>query len=279
MALAVGRAGSLTRAAEALGIDQSTCGRRLAALEAAFGTLLFMRSKTGLTATEAGEAAIARAVEVERRMDRLTEDLARGPNGPAGVVRLVGAPWTLELLAGRAAARLLADHPRLDLRLIATHPRNPARPEATLSLWFEANPRDAEFAIKLVDVPYALYGPEGVDPETLPWVSLHDEDAPRLAPARTLERIRKRGERLRLTTGDTGALVAAVAAGVGRGLLPMCLSARSPRLVRTTDGQPELVRALHLHMHPDTVQTQRVQAVIRWLRESVEGVFVSDVER
>jgi hypothetical protein len=28
-----------------------------------------------------------------------------------------------------------------------------------------------------------------------------------------------------------------------------------------------------LHLHPDTVQTQRVQAVTRWLRESIGSVF------
>jgi DNA-binding transcriptional LysR family regulator len=273
VALAIARAGSMTRAAEALGIDQSTCGRRLGALEAALGAVLFIRSKTGLAPTEAGEAAIARASEIELRMDRLAEHLARGPEGPVGLVRLVGNGWTLQLLAERAVGRLLAEHPRLDLRLVAAHPKVPVRPEATLGLWFEAPPRDAEFAITLCAVPYALYARRGADPAALPWTGLYDEDAPRLAPTRALERRRKRDERLRLTTTDVAAQLAAVRAGLGRGLLPMCLAEPCAELARLPDPEPPLVRPLQLHMHPDTVQAARVQAVVRWLRETADDVF------
>ncbi len=271
--LAISRMGSLTLAAEVLGIDQSTCGRRLGALEAGLGRILFLRSKAGLTATEAGEAAIARAVEIEARMNRLGDEMEAGPEGPAGVVRLVGNPWTLECLAGAPAQAFLAAHPRIELRMVPVHPRAAVRLEATLSLWFETTPRDPEFAIKLGDVPYAFFGPRGVAPETLPWVSFLDEDSPRLAHAKTLERTRQKDEAVRLTAGDNRVLMAAIAAGSGKGLLPVCLAAAHPGLARTHDGPPDLIRTLHLHLHPDTVQTHRVQAVTRWLRESVGPVF------
>lgn len=275
VALAIHRAGSLTRAADILGIDQSTCGRRLAALEAALGALLFLRSKTGLLATEQGEAAIARAIEIEARMTKLADELSAGAEGPSGLVRLVGSPWTLGLLAAEAVGDLLAAHPRLDLRLVAGSPRALPRPEPTVSLWFEAPPRESEFAVKLGDVPYGIYAASDADASALPWLSFHDEDTPRLAPTRALERLRKRGERIRLTTSDTGALMGAVAAGHGKALLPMCLAARQPNLTCLDEGEPPLVRALHLHLHPDSVQAQRVQAVIRWLRERTEQVFGS----
>lgn len=273
VALAIARAGSMTRAAEALGIDQSTCGRRLGALEAALGAVLFIRSKTGLAPTEAGEAAIARASEIELRMDRLAEHLARGPEGPVGTVRLVGNGWTLQLLAERAAGRLLAEHPRLDLRLIGAHPRAAMRPEATLGLWFETLARDSEFAIKLCAVPYAAYARRDLDAATLPWVGQVDEDAPRLSPTRAVERLRQRDERLRVTSSETGVLLAAVRAGLGRGLLPMRLAEACADLARLDIQAPALVRTLHLHLHPDTVQTARIQAVVRWLRECAGAVF------
>jgi len=271
--LAISRAGSLTLAAEFLGIDQSTCGRRLNALEAGLGAILFLRSKSGLRATEVGEMAIARALEIELRMERLTEDLTRGAEGPSGAIRLVGNPWTLEQLTHTAVGRFLADNPRVDLRLIPVHPRAVVRMEATASLWFEQVPRDSEFAIKLGEVPYAFYHRAGTDPTTLPWVSFLDEDSPRLAHARTLDRVRQRGERVRLAAGDNRVLMRAIAAGVGKGLLPVCLAARNPALTRLEDGPPELVRVLNLHLHPDTVQTQRMQALTRWLRDSVAEVF------
>ena len=271
--LAISRVGSLTLAAEVLGIDQSTCGRRLTALEAALGAILFLRSKTGLTLTEAGETAVARAVEIEARMERLSESLTSDTDGPSGVVRLVGNPWTLECLAAAPAAKFLADHPRIDLRLIPYHPKAAVRMEATLSLWFEQPPRESEFAIKLGEVPYAFYVRRGIEAAALPWVNFYDEDSPRLAHVKTLERVRRRNEPLRLAAGDNRVLMRAIAAGVGKGLLPMCLAARDPDLVRLEDGPPDLVRVLSLHLHPDTVQTKRVQAVTRWLRESVGPVF------
>lgn len=60
VALAFSRTGSLTQASQVLGIDQSTAGRRLGALEADLGAILFVRSKTGFSLTDAGEAAVAR---------------------------------------------------------------------------------------------------------------------------------------------------------------------------------------------------------------------------
>lgn len=271
--LAVSRTGSLTLAAEALGIDQSTCSRRLSAIEAGLGVILFLRSRAGLSVTEAGEVVVARAVEIERRMVRMHEELARGPDGPVGLVRLVGNPWTLERLAGAPALALLDRHPRLDLRMIPYHPRASFRADPTLSLWFEQAPRDGEFAIKLGEVPYAFYRGRTHDRAVLPWVSFADEDSPALAHVKTLERVRRRGERVRLGSGDNRVLMAAIEAGVGKGLLPMCLAATNPALVRLDDGPPDLIRVLNLHLHPDTVQTQRVQAVTRWLRETVETAF------
>ena len=271
--LAVARSGSLTLAAETLGMDQSTCSRRLGSIEAGLGTILFLRSKGGLTATESGEIVINRAAEIERRMIRMTEDLSRGPDGPVGTVRLVGNPWTLERLAGAPALKLLEAHPRLDLRLIPYHPRATARSDPTMQLWFEQPPRDFEFAIKLGEVPYAFYRGRDRDPGQLPWVTFSDEDSPKLAHVQALERVRRPGEKVRLSSGDNRVLMAAIAAGVGKGMLPMCLAATHPGLVRLEAGPPELVRILDLHLHPDSVQTQRVQAVTRWLREIFVETF------
>lgn len=274
VALAVSRLGSLTQAAYMLGIDQSTAGRRLSALEADLGVILFVRSKTGFALTDAGQAAIREAIEVERRVDSLVDAVAKSEEGPVGIIRLLGNAWTLDRLARSVMAPFLAEHPKIDLRIVTHVPRSRVRGEASLSLWFEVEPRDGEFAIKLGDVPYGLYCARGSDPKELGWVSFYDEDALRPAITRTYRRLRRRHESLRLTATDAGIMLAAVREGVGKGLLPMCLAEGDEKLVRVNDGKPELLRGLHLHAHPDTVQTLRVQATIRWLRESFERVFL-----
>lgn len=271
--LAVSRTGSLTLAAELLRIDQSTCSRRLGAIEAGLGTILFLRSRAGLSVTEAGEVVVARATEVERRLVRLAEDLSRGPDGPVGAVRLVGNPWTLERLAGGPARRLLEAHPRLDLRLIPHHPRVTSRSDPTMGIWFDQRPKDGEFAVRLGEVPYAFYRSRERQAGCLPWASFLDEDSPRLVHIKALERVQRKGERVRFASGDMRVLLEAVREGVGKALLPVCMAEREPGLVRLEPGPPELIRVLHLHLHPDTVQTRRVQAVTRWLREEVGAAF------
>ncbi|MGE0422423.1 MAG: LysR family transcriptional regulator [Reyranellaceae bacterium] len=273
--LAISRSGSLTAAAALLGIDQSTAGRRISALEADLGAILFVRSKTGFAPTPAGEVVIARALEMESRAIRLSEEVTNAGQGAVGLVRLIGNPWTLIRLVERAVPALLAAHPRLDLRTIGgPTPRSLGRGEAAVALWFEMSPREAEFAVKLGDVPYAIYAPAGVDPAGLPWVSFWDDEAPRRAPARWVERERKPGQTLRLTATDSSVLLPGIRNGLGKGLLPMCLAEGDPALARVNAGAPELVRGLHLHAHPDTVQTARIQVTMAWLRDSFADVFL-----
>jgi len=273
VALAISRLGSLTQAAHALGIDQSTAGRRLSVLEGDLGVILFVRSKTGFALTDAGEAAINQAIEVERRIDRLRDAVAPPDEGPVGAVRLVGNAWTLDRLAGTVMAPFLAAHPRLDLRIVTLRTNARPRGEATLSLWFEVEPRESEFAIKLGEVPYAVYCARGSDPARQGWITFFDEDATRPAIARAHQRLQARGEAVRIASTDAAVMLSAVRAGVGKALLPMCMAAEDERLVRVKDGAPEFVRTLHLHAHPDTVESQRVQATIRWLRETFTAVF------
>jgi DNA-binding transcriptional LysR family regulator len=64
--LAVSRAGTLRGAGQELGIDQTTVGRRVGALEDALASRLFLRTKTGLLLTESGREVLGVAEEMER---------------------------------------------------------------------------------------------------------------------------------------------------------------------------------------------------------------------
>src|SRR5206468_3762474 len=63
--LAAARAGTLSAAATALGVEPSTVGRRLEALEASLGTRLFRRSQRGYVLTEAGQRIRAGVEQLE----------------------------------------------------------------------------------------------------------------------------------------------------------------------------------------------------------------------
>lgn len=275
--LAVHRAGSLARAAEGLGVDAATVSRRLTALEAALGTILFKRAKAGMSATDAGSAVVRRAAEIEHKMMLIHEDVAETAT-PTGAVRLVGGMWTIWRFAAVGAPLLHAAHPGVALRLVPTRPPGEVGGEVpSLSLWFEAPPRENEFAIVLGDVPYAVYGPAGTaDAAALPTLAHRSETGTARVPDRWA-RAREDGRfEPPLAATDSLILREAVRSGLGKALLPMCLGDGDPALQRIGGGPPELARALSLHVHPDSIQLPRVQAVIATLRTSFAAVFAPD---
>lgn len=273
--LAIARTGSLTQAARVLEIDHTTAGRRLTRLEARLGTILFLRSKTGFRPTEAGEAAIAQARAVQRRVEALEDEVARAGRGPAGPLRICGNDWVLLRLADVASAAFLRRHPVIDLRLLSGAPRSIQPRDASLSLWFEVEPKAPEFRIPLGPVPYALYRSRSASRDDSGWVAYYDEDMPNLSQSRFIESARAGDSagRVRFAASDMTMQMAAVRAGVGIGLLPKCLAGQDPGIEPLRDGATDLVRTLHLYAHPDAMQSARVQAAVEWLRDGFGTIF------
>jgi len=242
-------------------------------LEAEVGATLFVRNQAGMTLTEAGRAVMVHATAVERRVDQLKDQVSEKSDGPSGVVYLRGNAWTILKLVQGSMSDFMAAYPDVELRTISNYSNQQIHQSASVSMWFERNPTAMEFPIKLGTIPYAVYAKSGIDPDGMNWVAFLDEEVPRLAPSRMTDRLRGNERSVCMTGTDASALHAAVAAGIGVGLLPMCLGENDTRLTRIADGAPELRRELSMHLHPDTVQTARVQAVVRWLRESFASTF------
>lgn len=103
--LAVAREGQLARAAEQLGTSVTTLHRRIATLEAAIGTGLFVRSSGGHRLSEAGERLLASANGVEAAMGGFRRAAAAVRTTPEGKVRIAAPEMiVLHLLAPRVAA-------------------------------------------------------------------------------------------------------------------------------------------------------------------------------
>lgn len=273
--LAAARAGSLSRAATMLKIDQSTVSRRLMGIEATLDTVLFKRSKNGLQITDAAERLLPLAEAVEHAVDVFVEGAsAERADGPSGLVRILGNAWILNRLSERVLPTFLRQYPNVDVRLLTLAPKLPVRSDATLSLWFEAPPKHGDTSLRLGDVPFALYALKGCDPDALDWVSFFDEDAPDRAPVRYWNRHRAATDKLRVTVTDAGLILAAIRSGAGKGLLPMCLGEQDPNLQAISGPAPQLTRTLHLHIHPDTLQVRRVQAVVTTLQNQFDTVFL-----
>ncbi len=256
-----------------LGIDASTAGRRLVAIERDLDAVLFSRAKSGLSPTEAGEIAIQQAIEIERRADRLSERLPGRSAKPVGSVRLNSNPWVLTQLANLALADLHARFPGIELiMIVGKRHRSIATGKTDLALWFEVDPADGEFAIPLGNVQYALYAPKGIDADKLNWVTTWDVEE-RIEPMRWLEDRLPADHQMALKSDDPPALLGAIAAGLGKGLIPVCLGDRDDRVVRIHGEIPDFHRRISLHAHPDLVQSPKIQSTMAWVRENFDLVF------
>jgi LysR family transcriptional activator of nhaA len=95
----VADAGSIARAAEALGVTQPTVSEQIKQLERTLGVALFQRVPGGLRLTDSGQRTYAHTTAMFRAGDRLLEELGALPND---------LPSTLRIGVATAASRSMA---------------------------------------------------------------------------------------------------------------------------------------------------------------------------
>src|SRR5688500_12123992 len=116
--LAVARAGSLLAAAKTLGVDQSTVGRRISALEESLGGALMRRLRTGIELTPLARELLPAIETMEGAAYELQRRSAGRDDRIAGRVSLA----TTEAFATHVLAPYLPElhalYPELDLDLL-----------------------------------------------------------------------------------------------------------------------------------------------------------------
>ncbi len=115
--LAISEAGSLTRAAEQLGIAQPALTQTLNRLEREIGTPLFTRTRRGATLTEAGLAVIDDVRASLAHGDAAAERARAIAAGRAGRLTVGFVTHALYEVLPRALRLLRAEHPRLEVVL------------------------------------------------------------------------------------------------------------------------------------------------------------------
>ena len=116
--LAVARTESLSAAGKRLKIDPATVGRRVARLEAATQTRLFVKSPQGYGLTEEGARLIPHAEEAERATASAVESLS-GPSGLTGLIRLGAPDGCANYLLPQVLTRIAEANPGLEVQLVA----------------------------------------------------------------------------------------------------------------------------------------------------------------
>ena len=114
---AVVETGSISQAAERLGVTPPAVSLQMRQLKAAAGLPLLDRAKSGMRPTDAGRIVLRAAGEIEAALTAAAEEIA----ALAGVERgrvAVGVVSTAKYFAPRALALFSREHPGIDVRLI-----------------------------------------------------------------------------------------------------------------------------------------------------------------
>jgi DNA-binding transcriptional LysR family regulator len=276
--LGVARAGTLSGAARLLQVDQSTVGRRLAALEAAAGARLFDRTPSGYVLSAAGESVRGRVEEVESHAISIERQLLGRDASATGRVRLAAsdsfAAW---FLVPRLSA-LYRQHPGIVVELVTGNQSvNLARREADISLRLTKPTEPNLVARRLGRAAWALYGSASYlarygKPSARGRLRGHrsigfDPELSGTVGARWLTENGASGETV-LTCNSLLSLAAAVASGLGLSPLPCVCGDAEPSLERALP-RPIGHHDLWLVVHPDVKSSARVRVVMDFVTELV----------
>ncbi|MCM0678737.1 LysR family transcriptional regulator [Micromonospora phytophila] len=282
--LAVHRAGSITGAAELLGLAQPTVTAQLRALEEAVGRPLFDRVPRGVLPTAAGDELARRVAEPLDRLDAVLADDPAVPyprtvflGGPAEFLAERALPAVAGLVADGLELRVVAGLPeqllddlvagRLDLAVTSVRPRRRGLTAEPLY--------DEEFA--LVAAPsWARRLPDPVTPQALRGVPLvaYAEEAPILRRWWRTVFDTRLTRTPNLVVADLRAVLAAVVAGAGASVLPTYLCGAqlaSGELVPLLRPPVPPLNTLFLVARPQVSGRREVHAVRRALVAAAAG--------
>lgn len=271
---AVVRHGSLTAAARALDVSQSTVSRHLARLEEGAGSPLILRlspiqlTDRGASVLAALEPMVDAALTVRSALESTVE--LRGQVTLTTVGELVR--WVLD----PALAGFYRAYPQLRLRILASNQRSSlAAGEADIALRMARPERGELVAKKLATETFGLYASASLPLHpTVPWLGLSGSLA-RLEEQRWAERAFA-SRPARHLVEDIESLCTAVQNGIGVALLPRHQAARlaevvavRPAAVGAKDPGPTPTRDLWMVVHRSKQRVPKVRAVMDW----VEQVF------
>lgn len=268
-ALAVARSGTVSGAADALGVHHATVIRRIDALEAQLHSRLFQRHPRGYTLTEAGHALLKTASEADERFAQMAAQIAGAGDRVEGELVITSLPDLGQVIMPRLTD-LMHRHPGLRLRYL-TDVRlfRLDAGEAHIAIRAGSQPTEADYVVRQMGrVGHGMFASPAYLAAHGP---VHDIATHRLTlpgdEARNAPYMRWLAGRIDpaqvvLVSNDTAAREAAIRAGLAIGALP---PNHADGLVEVL-SLPEWESQLWLVTHVDLHRTPKVQAAIESLR-------------
>ncbi len=280
-AFQVARLGTVSGAAEVLGVHHATVIRHVDALEKRLGTKLFQRHARGYTATEAGRDLLSVAQATEEQFGQLVSRIKGQGETVAGELVITSITGIADLLVPVMAAFQTA-HPEVIIRFLTDmrlfrldygeahvairagnapqEPDNVVQPLMTM--------RWGLFAARSYMDKYGLpKGPE--DFVSHRFISSDNSDSRAPFYRWLWQHVPQGSIQFRVTEGAAGE--AALLAGLGIGFLPLRVGANNPEVVQVMEPLPEWHSQLWIVTHVDLHRTLKVQSFLNQLKAATAG--------
>ncbi|MCV2872328.1 LysR family transcriptional regulator [Defluviimonas sp. WL0050] len=277
----VARIGTVSGAADVLGVHHATVIRHIDALEGRLGAKLFQRHARGYTATEAGQELLKVAQATEDQFAHLAARIAGAGNDITGELVVTSLPGLSDLVTP-TLVRLQTDYPDLRVRYVSD-----ARlfrleyGEAHVAIRAGGKPQEPDNVVQsFCTHRHGLYAsPAYIARHGLPE---SETDLPRhrfVGPVDTESRapyyrwlmaLAPEGA-VTFRANEDRVVLEAVTGGSAIGFLPVLLARRHPELVEVLPQRPEWDSPLWLVTHVDLHRTPRIQLFLKALKEDAQG--------
>lgn len=276
-AFQVGRLGTVSAAAEYLGVHRATVIRHVDALEASLGGKLFHRHKKGYAPTELGHELIRMAEASERQFMQLVGKAKGDDAALEGEFVVTSMDHAVHLFLP-ALSRFQACQPGLQIRYIETAtPLRLEYGEAHIGFRIGTKPDHPDYVVRLLgEVPMGLYatveyvsqfGHLGTQDEnrTHRFVVLDGNLLP--APLAAWQRRNIPKDAITLRSTGTYLLRQAILSGQGIGFMPAHLAEPHRDLLQMAEPHRRWKLDVWMVTHVDLHRSAKVQAFLRVLNE------------
>lgn len=280
-AFQVARLGTVSGAAEVLGVHHATVIRHIDALEKRLGTRLFQRHARGYTPTEAGRDLLGVAQATEEQFSQLASRIKGQGETVTGELVVTSIAGLAGLLTP-VLASFQAAHPGLvvrfltDMRLFRLD-----YGEAHVAIRAGAIPEEPDNVVQpLIRLRTGLYAARsyvaahGLPKGTEDFAGHHfigADSAMSRAPFHRWLRDTVPLEQIAFRTTEPAALEAAVRSGAGIGFISHYLAVDDPDLVEVMAPRDDWAPPLWLVTHVDLHRTVKVQSFLAHLKAAVAG--------
>lgn len=278
--LAIYRARTLAGAARTLGVEHTTVGRRLAAMERGLGATLFARTPGGFLPTESAGQILPLAEQAERAMEGIERLVLGEDRRPEGLVRVTTSE-TFATFISQWLGELRARHPGITVEILSGNASlDLTRREADLAVRAAPTTQSELLCRKLAAVGWSAYAAHSYTerhgaPSPITDLAGHDviayNESLSQSPGALWLEAHGKGANIVLRSGSIPAAWNAALGGLGIAVVPCFLAQQTNAMQRLT---PEVLgtRDVFLVVHPDLARVTRVRVVMDFLIERFTDV-------